>query len=318
MVGVGVPARGVLEQQAHDDRVELGRDAQGALRGGDRDRADVLEDEIGGGARERRLADDHLVEHAAHRVEIGLAGERRSTRLLGGHVLRGPEDRAAGRQADLAGHLREAEVEQLDEVAPVGALEQEDVVGFDVAVDDVELVRAGERGRHLHRDVHRARLGHRAPRDHVGEADAVEELHHQVDVPVVGLPVVGDVDDVLVIDPVGGLGLTQEAPAVGLLERELLAEELDRHVAPDHLVACAIDRAHAARADALDDHVATADGSADERVGQVVERARVQRTHGWLAPPLGAADGADLHSSPASGANIAGLRPARRVLSARP
>jgi hypothetical protein len=102
-------------------------------------------------------------------------------------------------------------------------------------------------------------------------------------------------DDVLVVDPVRGARFTQEALSRRRVARQLGREELDGDVAPDDLVACAVDRAHAAGADLLEHVVASADVSADERVGQVDEGPAVERTRPGRPLEPGAADLADPH-----------------------
>ena len=64
--------------------------------------------------------------------------------------------------ARAAADLGDAEVEHLDEVLVVAALDQLDVVGLQVAVDDADLVRGAERAAQLLGDVNRA-LGARMP-----------------------------------------------------------------------------------------------------------------------------------------------------------
>ena len=82
------------------------------------------------------------------RVEVAARIERVTAALLGAHVLgraahdAGARDRPIGR---VDAHLREAEVDDLDEVAAGAERLQDDVLGLEIAVDDLQVVRFGER-----------------------------------------------------------------------------------------------------------------------------------------------------------------------------
>ena len=69
--------------------------------------------------------------------------------------------------------------------------------------------------RHLHLAVHQR-----------GELLALEELHHKEDGAVLGPPEIGNVDDVLVVDRGGRLGLLQEPVDVCFVAAELLPSTL--------------------------------------------------------------------------------------------
>jgi hypothetical protein len=97
-------------------------------------------------ADERRPPDDHLVQHQAQRVDVARRRRRLAAGLLGGHVAR----RAARRR--LVGRdRRDAEVGEHD---PPVARDQH-VVGLEIAVDDADRVRGGQRVAQLDRDRHR-------------------------------------------------------------------------------------------------------------------------------------------------------------------
>ena len=75
-------------------------------------------------------------------------------------VSRGPAAVAARRGCD----LRDAEVDDLDEVGPALAIDEEHVLRLEVAVDDALVVRGAERARDLRGDVGpRAAGGNGAP-----------------------------------------------------------------------------------------------------------------------------------------------------------
>ena len=93
-------------------------------------------------ADERRPSGDHLVQHAAERVDVGAAVDGLPLRLLGRQVRRGPEHRRGLLDRLLrVADPRDAEVRDLH-VARRG---DHDVAGLDVAVDDALVVRGGER-----------------------------------------------------------------------------------------------------------------------------------------------------------------------------
>ncbi len=136
----------------------------------------------------------------------------------------------------------------------------------------VEFVGPRQRTTQLVGHVQRAHRVKRARVQHLPQRITLEVLHHQEHETVRGLAEVRDVDDVLVIDAVGSARFAQKALArigvTGVAGRQ----ELERHVAPDQLMATAVDRPHAACANQLGHHVTTADGPADEWIRQRLER----------------------------------------------
>ena len=109
------------------------------------------------------------------------------------------------------GHLGDAEVEDLDDVALAVALDEHDVVGLEVAVDDAGGVRVLEAAQDLADDLERARRRHRPGRDRRGQRLAREELHDQEQRALRRAAEVGDGDDVRVGEAAGRLGLALEA-----------------------------------------------------------------------------------------------------------
>ena len=112
---------------------------------------------------------------------------------------------------------------------------------------------------------------------------ALEVLHHHVDDAVLGLAEVGDVDDVLVVDLIGGARFAEEALAQALVLGQRRVEELERDVAADELMARAVHRAHAADAEQRFDHVAAGDDRADERIARRGQRLAVDRADADVA-----------------------------------
>ena len=92
--------------------------------------------------REGDLAGEHLVEHDAERVEVGLPGDGLPERLLGGDVVGRAEHAPGDRQAFLGERAGDAEVGDLG----AAFLADQDVLRLDVAVHD-HGVRARRRAR---------------------------------------------------------------------------------------------------------------------------------------------------------------------------
>lgn len=91
---------------------------------------------------------------------------------------------------------------------------------------------------------------------------------------------VGDVDDALVLEEVGGLRLAEQALSPRRVTRSHVVHELDRDVAPREHVTRAKDRAHAARADLAHDPIAAPEHAADQWIGTRLERGAVRRAEG--------------------------------------
>ena len=149
--------------------------------------------------------------------------------------------------------LGQAEVEHLDEVLGAPALDEEDVLGLEVAVDDARVV-GGVRARR------RPARGSapRSPRatgrgEEVVEGLALEVLHHEVVAVRRNHVHVEDVDDVLVADEVDRARFGVEARHQPLVGRQLVLQHLDGHPAADDRVFAEVDGPHAAPADHLGD-----------------------------------------------------------------
>ena len=191
--------------------------------------------------------------------------------------------RRARRLDELAVAPRDADVHQH---APRAERIADDVPRLDVAVDDPAIVERVERRGDL--IDHRDDLGER----HRGALDAVaihrllhplalDELHHEVRV-AAALPEVEDLDQVRVLEPREHRRL---APQV-LHERRVLgqvrAQHLDRHRPLEREVLGAVDHAHAAAADLVQEPVRAAERRA-QLVADHVERAARRAP---TAPPL--------------------------------
>jgi hypothetical protein len=184
--------------------------------------------------------------------------------LGGGHRLRREIERGAGEAVVVVGFglllqiPYEPEVHHLHDIARAAALRhQNHVAGFDVPVDEPHAVRLGERARHLAEDVaYPARRLRALVADEILEIHPIQILHGVIEDAVHRATVVKDRDGVGVSEAAGELDLALEAPEV-LRRCPARTEQLDGRWPAQHGVARAIDFAHPARADLLQQRVLT-------------------------------------------------------------
>ena len=200
--------------------------------------------------------------------------------LLGGHVRDRAEDRAGLRVRAERGHglrlrrrhqLGDAEIEDLE--PPVAGAEE--VLRFEVAVDDALAVRGAEALRELQRELRCFLRRKRALPDAFRERHALEELGDDVRL---ALPVsdVVDVENVRMIERARRARLLLE-PAQRLFAAEAGDEHLDRDLAAELVVEGDHDPAHAALPQLALDLVSP--GDEQRRARLVVQTApRVQRS----------------------------------------
>ena len=151
----------------------------------------------------------------------------------------------------------DAEVRDLD----VPLVVDHHVLRLDVAVHDALRVREALCRENLQADVDRKFGVERAHRDDdVLQRAAGQVLHRDV-VGLAHLAAVKDVDDVLVLQACGGLGLALKARHEGLIGGEALVHHLQGHRATKVLVIAEVDVGHPARADAATHRVAVVDQS---------------------------------------------------------
>ena len=146
------------------------------------------------GAAERQATGEHLVEHHAERIQVGLVIQRIALDLLRAHVGRGPQAVDEGR-IDVDVFLdveRQAEIHQLDLVV----LGDQHVGRLDVAVHDATPVRVIQRHRDLEDDPHHAVHGQELVHggEHL-EPGALHQFHDQIGALWLDFPVIhpGDV-----------------------------------------------------------------------------------------------------------------------------
>jgi hypothetical protein len=220
----------------------------------------------------------HFVQHHTEGIDVRARVGARARRLLGRHVVRGPDHGADGGELLPAVHdLGDAEIQNLHEPAAVG-LEQEDVVGLEVAVDDPHGVRSGERLRNLAADVQS--VAERDPTlaiDGLSEGDALQIFHHDVRGAVGKPSEIEHLHDVRAADRRGRLRLGHE-PTHGLVVlSQILADDLESDRLIEHRMAAAINDAHRPEAEQALDQVAICYDFPQIRVRRWLTRRRLQR-----------------------------------------
>jgi hypothetical protein len=239
---------------------------------------------------------EDVVEHHRRRVEVAARVGPEAASLLRGHEVGGAADVAVEGDpgGGVAADLREPEVHHLHEVVAGAERLDQDVLGLDVAVDDLRRVRLGERGEHLADDLDGARRRQRSRLPHQPrEVDAPQELHHDEQQPVLGAPEVEHAHRVGVVEPGAGAGLGVEARHRGLVAREVRMDHLHREGLAEGGLLGAVHAAHAARSDGFEDDVPGAELATDERIARpVAERADGEAARGAVFRFFGAAGGA--------------------------
>src|SRR6266540_4217247 len=204
----------------------------------------------------------HLVDDCADAEDVGPVIHGLAANLLRRHVASSSQHRPRsglgewpGVPSDLVGglcELREPEVEDLDAPLP----RHEDVVRFQVAVDDAFVMRGGESLGDLACIVDGLATRGRGSAHPAPEGLALEQLRHHVRRTLVRAHVV-DRQDIRMIQLTGRACLLLEAMQPARIHRERLGDQLDRHLAPEPWIPCAVDLAHAPGTQPSDDLVWT-------------------------------------------------------------
>ena len=250
---VRVAIRGLLRERLHRDRIDARIEPGAALRRVERRHEQMLAEEslrvVGD---ERRLAGDELVEHRAASVDVAALVERLAEALLGRHVRGRSGDRRRAALGHSADHAEVAELHLLVLFAVVVRAAHEDHVRrLHVAVDDVVLVSVREARGDLEHELRRV-LDRKAARalEEARELGALEQLHREPERAVGFLTEVEDAYEVRVIEHARGAPFRVEARADHGVLLERAVEDLDRDGLGEMKMACAIDSAERALADA--------------------------------------------------------------------
>jgi hypothetical protein len=202
-------------------------------------------------------------------------------RLLRGHVLRRSVDHpelrerrrrlllgAARGLRDFAdGHLRDAEIQDFDEVGVAVALDEHHVLRLQIAVHDPEAVSAMQRHQDLPRDVDRALRRHRPLLDLRAKILPFDVLEDEEERAVRELAEIGRRRDVRVLDVRGGHRFAFESRDHLRHPRHLLVQDLDGHALVHEQMLGAIHRTHPAQAKHLVDAITLREHLADEAFG---------------------------------------------------
>ncbi len=315
---VAGPLHRVLGEAAAEERAEAGG------RGGG-NRAPVrlplqdLGDDVGNRlAREGRPAGETFVEDAPERPHVGPPVHRFPAGLFRAHVGGGSQDqpRAGGeggrgggggqdRRGVVAGRLPLGQTEVQHLHRSCGG--EHDVSGLQVPVDDAALVGGLQGVGDLPADLDG--LGHRerSPGERLGQGLALHQLQHQMGgARVVLQPVDGG--DVGMVQRGQDLGLAFESGQVSGVVGESVREGLDGHGAVEAGVAGAVDLAHSARPQGVQDLVGAEAGSGFEGHGFRV----LLRAFGfWGGPAPAGGPLCATHTSSADGRGIITCR--RRI-----
>jgi hypothetical protein len=229
---------------------------------------DAVHERGDGVAGEGALAEQGLVEGDAQGELVGARVGPLAAELFGGHEGGGADERAGDGEGGVEGAQVVAGVagalevgEQLGVAVGAGEAEVEDadaavladhaVLRLEVAVDQAGLVGGGEAGAGLPEDLEDLAPGSGLSLEPCPEGQAVDELHGDVDLVVVGADLV-DADDVGVGEAGHGLGLADQAGA-GVLVGAVGVEQLDGDFALELLVVGGVDDPGAAAAELADD-----------------------------------------------------------------
>ena len=248
---------------AQNDLVDLRRDPRDHVAGGGNVVGEPL---IGqcqrGGAAERLTAGEQFEEQHPGRVDVAARVDLSGADLLGRQIRGGAEDDAGRGDAGFGDGAHQPEIGHFH-VAGVG---DQDVLGFDVAVDEPCAVRGAEAAEGGDADRGDGVRGHGAAfAQQLAEAAAANQFHHQESDVVV---------DALVVHR-DQSGMTQSGDGARL-ELETAQElriadvprihHLDRHAPPQPQVGADVHRRHAAARDGGVDSVAALQDPAQERI----------------------------------------------------
>ena len=244
---------------------------------------ELVEDDGAGGSAEGVVCGGHFVEDNAEGEEVAAGVEEFAAGLLGRHVGDGAEggagaselvafgDAGFGGVAGSSGiDAGEAEVEDFG-LAGGG---DEDVGGFDVAVEDAFAMGGFEGVGELSADFHEAGERGWMARVEAVERLAVEQLHDEEGL-AVGLVDFVDGADAGVVECGGDAGFAVEALESGRIGSGGAGDEFEGDVAAEALVFGFVDHTHATRSDAAQDGVV-----ADGRAGLQIHANTMQRRRG--------------------------------------
>ena len=198
-------------------------------------------------AAERLAPCQGLVEDDPEREDVGPVIDLAPVYLLGGHVADGAQRHARCRVRESGltlsnvrrDNLCEPEIEDLRRPG----VRDQNVVGFQVAMDDALRVRGVESARDLPRQCEHRVGRHGRPRQTAPEGLTLKQLRHEVWLLAVE-DGVEDGDDVRMVQAARRARLALEALHTVRVAREFRRQQLDGHDAVEHVVTRRVDDPH--------------------------------------------------------------------------
>ena len=219
---------------------------------------------------ERRLSDDHRVQHRAQGIQVAAPIGATTLDLLGRHEFRRPDDRPGDRQLFGGKHLRHAKVGDLHRAV----LRNQQIGRLQVAVNDPHIVRMLQPRTDLHRDLDRL-LPRNPPvaTQSPGQRVAFHVFHRVVVGLVVIRPALEELDDVGVVQLLECFDLAMEPQDETIFPGQRCRQHLDRRALAGLLMRADIHRPHRASADLAVDQVrSNTGGMHDRKLGRDFER----------------------------------------------
>jgi hypothetical protein len=218
-------------------------------------------DALGRRSCEWRLPREHFVQHTPKGVDIAPAIEVSLTRgLLGRHVLRRADSEAGFCQAITTGGADGPSDPEIGD--PCMSSAEQDVLGLDIPVDDIVLVREVERVRHFPRDLNGVVDGELLLAIQAVAQRLALDIRHDIEKKPVGLARIVERQDVRMFEAGGELDLAQE-PLAADRGGQLGLEDLDRHRAVELSVLGQIDDGHSTTTQFPLDAVAVGEGGSE-------------------------------------------------------
>ena len=225
------------------------------------------------------IARQHAIHQRAERIDVRARVELLGANLLGRHVERRADERAArGHLVELLGvaQLGQAEVEHLDHVVPVARARHQQVLRLQIAMHDARLVRLRQRVAHLNQHRRQPHERHRpvAPQDGAeilaACTSSMTRYIEPSDSPKSNTcTVLGD-------DSFDTASASRRKRCADLASwRQRRVQHLHRRQLAHRQVLDLVDRAHAAGADLGDHAIAPVDDGADEPIARLVAERRL-------------------------------------------
>src|SRR5271166_5565283 len=240
-------------------------------------------------ALKRRLPRYHLIEHDAQRINVSAAVNLAALlphKLFRGHVERRAYQHAGHRHARLAiatggfAQLRDSEVEHFGDFLTLLVDGENDVARLDVPVHHAQLVSDSQCPRCLRHNTKRPR--HRESslfQQNLADVLALYYFHHDEGAAVLGVVEVVHSDRIRMAELAGDDGFGLEALQEIGISGNAFVDHLDRAHLVERQVPAAIDHAHAANADLIQNLILVADDHPGLKFVRALQASLVRGTH---------------------------------------